>query len=364
MQLLIDVVGTCNLKCPSCPVGNSPEVKNTKGVMSPEKLRAILVKAMNECTVDSVALYNWTDPLINPRLPELILTVKKLGLPCVISSNLNLLKNEDELMMANPDLIRVSMSGYTQENYGVGHRGGEVSKVLENIERLVAARVRTGSNTKIDIFYHRYLGNLDDEFKLRELATRLGIIFETCWAFLMPLEKVLAFAYNDSRFSPMNEEDREVIKRLALPFDEALAIAERHRDQPCSLLENQIVIDVEGDVVLCCAVYEQSKYKIGNFLERPLAAITEDKHQLEQCKNMCSACTKKGIHVYFTYDSPEFDRVAAQNVLQHYAGAFVVKVKPYTILHKFLTKKAPFTLKIARNIRKYIRKIYPPKTTI
>ncbi|MFI3221240.1 MAG: SPASM domain-containing protein [Methylococcales bacterium] len=358
MQLLIDVVGTCNLKCPSCPVGNSPEVKNTKGVMNPELLNAILVKAMGECTVDSVALFNWTDPLINPRLPELVQTVKNLGLPCYISSNLNLLKNEDALMLANPDLIRVSMSGYTQENYGINHRGGEISKVLENLERLVAARSRTGSKTIIDIMYHRYLGNLDDEFKLRELANRLGVKFETSWAFLMPVEKILAFAYNDSRFSPMNEEDREVIKRLALPFDEAISIAEYHREQSCSLIENQIVMDVQGNVILCCGIYDQDKYKLGNFLDRSFSEITNDKYQLEKCKSICGACTKKGVHVYVTYDRPEFDQVATQNVLQHYAEALVVKVKPYNILIKFLAKYMPNTLKVLRKIRKYIRQNY------
>jgi hypothetical protein len=261
-------------------------------------------------------------------------------------------------MMANPDLIRVSMSGYTQENYGINHRGGEVSIVLENLERLVDARSRTGSKTIIDIMYHRYLGNLDDELKLRELATRLGIKFETCWAFLMPVEKILAFAYNDSRFSPMAEEDREVIKRLALPFDEAISIAEYHRDQPCSLIENQIVMDVQGDVILCCGVYDQFRYKLGNFLERPLSEITKDKHQLEQCKTMCGACTKKGIHVYVTYNSPEFDRAATRNVLQHYAEAFTVKTKPYNILLRFLARHTPATLRVARNIRKYVRKNY------
>ena len=355
MQLLIDVVGACNLKCPSCPVGNSPHIKNAKGVMSPEKLRAILAKAISECTVDSVALFNWTDPLIHPHLPELVLTVKNLGLRCELSSNLNLLKNEDELMLAGPDSFRVSMSGYTQENYGINHRGGDVSKVLENLERLVAARSRTGSKTIITILYHRYLGNLDDEFKLRELAAKFEIIFETSWAYLMPLEKLLAFAYNDPHFSPMTEEDHKVIKRLALPFDEAISIAMRHRNQPCKLFENQIVMNVQGDVILCCGLYDQAKYKLGNFLERPLSEITKDKRQLEKCKDMCGACTKKGAHVYAVYGSPEFDRVATHNVLQYYAGALVVKTKPYNMLLQFSARYIPTALLAVRSIRRYVR---------
>ena len=80
MEILIDVVGTCNLKCPTCPVGNSPQEGNARGAMPREKLEAILLKARAECTVESVALFNWTDPLIHPRLPELVETVKRLGM--------------------------------------------------------------------------------------------------------------------------------------------------------------------------------------------------------------------------------------------------------------------------------------------
>ncbi len=358
MLLLIDVVGTCNLKCPSCPRGNSPHIKNTKGVMGVDTLKAILVKAMGECIVDSVVLYNWADPTINPSLPELVRTVKDLGLRCLLSSNLNLLRNEDDLMMAEPDFFRVSMSGYTQDTYGLNHRGGEVSKVLENLERLIAARSRTGSKTIINIFYHRYLGNLDEEFKLREFAAKRGITFETGWAYLMPMEKMLAFAYDESSFCPMTEEDREVMKRLALPFDEAISIAMTHRNQPCSLLEDQLVMDVHADVVLCCAIYDQTKYKLGNFLERPLSEITKDKRELEKCKNICGACTQKGLHVYATYGCPEFHQAASRNVLQHYAEAFAVRVKPYHILHQFISRYTPTVLRAAKNVRHYVRKKY------
>ena len=34
-QFYVDVVGTCNLRCPSCPVGNS-DAKVPTGTMAPE----------------------------------------------------------------------------------------------------------------------------------------------------------------------------------------------------------------------------------------------------------------------------------------------------------------------------------------
>jgi MoaA/NifB/PqqE/SkfB family radical SAM enzyme len=78
----IDVLGSCNLKCPSCPVGNFKEVKNPTGFMSPELLREILSKALNEYKISFIYLYNWTEPLLHPQLPELIEVIHSLGLAC------------------------------------------------------------------------------------------------------------------------------------------------------------------------------------------------------------------------------------------------------------------------------------------
>ena len=68
MAFYIDVFGFCNLRCPSCPVGNwsdDPAVFH-HGLMSKELLGAILDKAMRECRVRSVGLFNWTEPLLHP----------------------------------------------------------------------------------------------------------------------------------------------------------------------------------------------------------------------------------------------------------------------------------------------------------
>ncbi|MEJ0067494.1 MAG: hypothetical protein WDO24_00595 [Pseudomonadota bacterium] len=66
-SLYIDVFGFCNLRCPSCPVGNIGDVGAhfTKGVMSPALLNAILEKANREILIERVGLFNWTEPLLH-----------------------------------------------------------------------------------------------------------------------------------------------------------------------------------------------------------------------------------------------------------------------------------------------------------
>jgi MoaA/NifB/PqqE/SkfB family radical SAM enzyme len=109
----IDVFGYCNLRCPSCPVGNwedDPSVFH-HGLMSTALLEAILDKAMAECAVAGVALFNWTEPLLHPAIHELIGVVRSRRIHCSISTNLNVLRDPDLLMGANPDWLRVSVSG-------------------------------------------------------------------------------------------------------------------------------------------------------------------------------------------------------------------------------------------------------------
>src|SRR5262245_21750268 len=91
----IDVIGSCNLRCPSCPQGNLRDIRLPKGQMEPDLLRRILGKAVQECRIKGVGLFNWTEPLLHPRLPELIGIIHEQGLRCFLSSNLNALRNLD-----------------------------------------------------------------------------------------------------------------------------------------------------------------------------------------------------------------------------------------------------------------------------
>jgi len=120
IHFYIDVVGTCNLRCPSCPVGNSAEIENKRGVMSPSTLDRVLEKATSECAVSSVGLFNWTEPLLHPRLDEMVRIVNKHELPCAVSTNLNINKPERyrRLLEANPDVLRISLRGLARKNTG------------------------------------------------------------------------------------------------------------------------------------------------------------------------------------------------------------------------------------------------------
>jgi MoaA/NifB/PqqE/SkfB family radical SAM enzyme len=96
-------------------------------------------KAVAECALDGVGLFNWTEPLLHRDIADLVRIVQGHDVRCHLSSNLNVLRDPDILLAANPYLLRVSVSGFHQSSYGLTHRGGDVERVKHNMAVLAAA---------------------------------------------------------------------------------------------------------------------------------------------------------------------------------------------------------------------------------
>jgi MoaA/NifB/PqqE/SkfB family radical SAM enzyme len=311
----IDVLGSCNLKCPSCPVGNSTDTHNPTGFMSPALLDKIMKKATSECQVTGVQLFNWTEPLLHPQLAQLVEIVQSYGVACGLSSNLNILKNIDNVMSANPHNFRVSVSGFNQTIYGMTHRGGDIERVKKNMVTLAESKIKTGSETIVNVLYHRYVGNLDDELLMKKFAEDLGFNFETSWSFMMPIEKVLAYVGENIAETTLTNEDLKLIQKLSLPLKEAIDISQKYKNSDCDLRDGQMTLDFQGNVQLCCGVYDSSRFTLGSFL----SVSSTELQQLKYQHDLCTKCMDKGIHVYFVFGAPEFNNIAINNIILNYA---------------------------------------------
>lgn len=75
-----------------------------------------------------------------------------------------------------------------------------------------------------------------------------------------------------------------------------------------------MTLDFEGNVQLCCGVYDASKYTLANFLDTPLSNL----QHLKYAHNLCKKCMELGNHVYGVYGVPdEFDKIATENILKY-----------------------------------------------
>jgi pyruvate-formate lyase-activating enzyme len=293
MTYYIDVFGYCNLRCPSCPVGNwtdDPAVFH-HGLMTEELLGDILDKATRECRVKSVGLFNWTEPLLHPKIHDMISVVRSRGLKCGLSSNLNILRRPDLLMKANPDWFRVSVSGFTQALYVRGHKAGDIEKVKVNMRRLAEAKRETGAITDLELYFHRYVDNESEEAPMKAYAESLGYRFTAGWATMMPLEKVLTIADPASPRATLTSEDQSILDRLAIKVDQAIAVTSKRKVTSCSLQDDYVVLDVNGNATLCCACMGSDSNTIGNYLTMPIDAI----QSARRSHPLCKPCMSFGI---------------------------------------------------------------------
>lgn len=222
-----------------------------------------------------------------------------------MSTNLNLRKRIQEIADARPDGVRISLSGFHQDAYEETHAGGNIEEVKENMRELADAVVRNGRRTMLSVLFHRYIDNQADETAMKAYAEELGYKFEPVWAYLMPLEKTLAYAEG----AEMSSRDNAIIEKLALPLDDAIDAARRAPIVRCKLRDNQMAITPDGAVSVCCSTYEQPN--IAQFLDTDFETIQSRKYT----QDICRRCMKHGLHVLSTYGiADQFDAMAVARV--------------------------------------------------
>lgn len=312
MAYLIDITGTCNLRCPSCPVGNFKatdftEEKRSKGFIEPALFTEILDKIEKENTtlLPKINLYNWGEPLIHPHAASFIHQINQKGFFSCISSNLSNDFDLKEIVKASPSKFRISLSGFSTETYNKGHVKGDIHLVKSNMYRLRHYMNKYKKNFQVEVFYHVYRDNVNNDIAMMYmLCQELGFKFTPGWAYLMPLEKILAVV--ESR--PISLEDNMLIQRLVVPIPSMVEIAKKVQIPDCNLRSNQMVINHDGSVPLCCTTYDPKYHIADSFLD-----FSHDELQAKKYTHpLCTTCMTNLLHKVFQYiPTQEWDRIGA-----------------------------------------------------
>ncbi len=288
----VDIVGGCNLRCPTCPVGNQKEMP--KGIMGPELFSKILEKICieNPTYKPDIWLFNWSEPLLNPHLPEFIQKIHEANLTSFISSNLNISDRIEAVMEANPNRFKVSISSLQQDIYGVTHDRGDIQTVISNFEKLAQARDKYNSSTQIWIGHHLYKNTINEMDQIRNVANLYGFEYRPSYAIMAPIEK----AY--SLLKDINSVQSNIESQL---FFHPKAIAQnisprRSGSMDCELRFNMTAINYDGSVSLCCGTTKDLSDEINKkiyFLEKSASEIEDMKYT----HSFCSTCMENNLHL-------------------------------------------------------------------
>jgi MoaA/NifB/PqqE/SkfB family radical SAM enzyme len=168
-----------------------PGYDHKTGIMEEGLMNRILDKIKSENPEAIVFLYGNSEPFLHPRLPECIQAVKARGLRCEFSTNLNFVQRVDETLLAKPDFIIISVSGWTQEIYERGHSGGKIDKVKENMAWL--SLINGEHKIPISVNFHLYNDNEHELQPMKEFAEHWGFGFFTSNARAISMENAIQY---------------------------------------------------------------------------------------------------------------------------------------------------------------------------
>jgi MoaA/NifB/PqqE/SkfB family radical SAM enzyme len=238
--LAIEPTNSCNLKCPLCPVG-AGTMDRKLGFMDVGKYHGLIDEISGHA---SRLLMNFAgEPLLHPHIGEMVAYAESRGLAITLGTHGNIDKMQ-ELVDAGLTEILFSLDGTTEEVYRHYRVGGSFKAAYANLEKLLAARRATGSQSpRIILQFVVMRHNRHQVREIVEVGRRLGVD-------LVSLQPVCV---ND-----FFEQDQDTLMADWVPEDAAYLLhpevatgREKYRPPLCVWAIQSVVL-YNGDVTVCC----------------------------------------------------------------------------------------------------------------
>ncbi|MCM2266897.1 MAG: radical SAM protein [Elusimicrobiales bacterium] len=275
--LTIDPTNFCQLKCPFCPTGSGRQVRpNT--VMEMDLFRRLMAELGP--TLLHADFMNWGEPLLNPRLPEMLALAKTYGVETMISTNLNFLPpgRAAELVGSGLDRLVVSIDGASQETYAKYRVGGDFAAVIANLRQVLAARAAAGGGGPRVIWQFLVFRHNEHEIeRARAMAAELGVDEIGFTAPCLPFRPGIKdewmardrqyCLYDPDAFPETPPWEWESARDAeGKPKNvEVKVYSGKEARRPCKWPWTGITVNADGSVSPCCSV-EERQFDFGDLL--------------------------------------------------------------------------------------------------
>ena len=115
---------------------------------------------------------------------------------------------------------------------------------------------------------------------MKDLADELGFILSTVHALVMPLERVMAY-----KEGVPDQQTIELQDNLLVTIDEGIEVSQNiELSEGCPFKHNQMNINADMTVPVCCLVFNRDHIVSTNFLDDNISVINEKKAEAQICK--------------------------------------------------------------------------------
>lgn len=145
-RLYIESTNICNLSCIMCPTGRKEQIRK-KGYMDFELFKSIVDEMAP--WVQATTLHIWGEPLMHPKMFDMIEYCRKKGLRSEISTNATLLNEErsKRILDAGLGAIYLCLDGMRPETYEQIRVNADYEKTNGNIRRFIDLKQTGGYKT-------------------------------------------------------------------------------------------------------------------------------------------------------------------------------------------------------------------------
>lgn len=249
-HLQIEPSSVCNLRCPVCPVVTG--LGRSAGLMDVELFKRII----DECcgSVFLISLWGWGEPLVHPRIHDMVAYARSKGIAVITSTNGHTLMKPgqvDRLIESGLDVLIVAVDGATQETYGRYRRPGDLASVLDGVRLLAERRRELGATSpRIDM---RMVVMKHNEHEVQAMIT----VARAAGADMFSLKTMNPLTHDPYGLdpSPQIDSDDHFIpsnpryQRFRYEADGKTRI--RVEDNPCRRLWNNPEVQSDGVVCTC-----------------------------------------------------------------------------------------------------------------
>jgi MoaA/NifB/PqqE/SkfB family radical SAM enzyme len=286
-EILIDITGGCNAKCPLCVTGRESFGKRISYISVPDFARTLdrlLELGLAEPIHSTVGLHNWGEPIIHPDLDGIVSALNARQLRIAISTNAS--KRTNFMVPTNGFSSFVfSMPGWSQASYDRIH-GLDFGRVVANIEATIQNVKEMGYEGRFMLSFHVYQFNAFDELAAaRAWCVRNDVEFNPYLAYINDYPQMKAFLKGEL---PRKAQD-EISRTLFLYYlDDVLR--SRPADWECPQWKHLLTLNYKSEVVVCCVLpYSNEASIIGSVFDLTREEILTGKTTSKECED-CLAC--------------------------------------------------------------------------
>lgn len=149
-RMYLECTNVCNLGCVMCPNGLGL-LTRSKGFMD----YSLFTQIVDEMAphVQTTTLHIWGEPLLHPRIYDMIAHCRRQGLNSEISTNATLLTEESSLEILDAGLgaIYLCLDGATPETYERVRRRADFEETQENIRRFAELKSKRTHGPRVSV---------------------------------------------------------------------------------------------------------------------------------------------------------------------------------------------------------------------